>query len=64
MPILFLSHSGSDTEAARLLKKRIEDSPGANETIAREPLAMNRCRRQGAWTPSRNSLSGGVEQNR
>ena len=31
MPILFLSHSGSDTEAARALKKRIEDSPAAKE---------------------------------
>ncbi len=29
MPILFLSHSGSDTEAARALKRRIEDSPAA-----------------------------------
>jgi TIR domain len=29
MPILFLSHSGADTEAARALKKRIEDSPAA-----------------------------------
>jgi hypothetical protein len=27
VPILFLSHSGSDTEAARALKHRIEDSP-------------------------------------
>jgi TIR domain len=32
MPILFLSHSGSDTEAARALKRRIEDSPAAKET--------------------------------
>jgi hypothetical protein len=31
MPILFLSHSGSDTEAARALKKRIEESPAAKE---------------------------------
>src|ERR1700732_4434606 len=31
MPILFLSHSGADTEAARALKKRIEDSPTAKE---------------------------------
>jgi TIR domain len=31
MPILFLSHSGSDTEAAGALKKRIEDSPAAKE---------------------------------
>jgi TIR domain len=31
MPILFLSHSGADTEAARALKKRIEDSPAAKE---------------------------------
>ncbi|HXN88777.1 MAG TPA: toll/interleukin-1 receptor domain-containing protein, partial [Methylocella sp.] len=31
MPILFLSHSGSDTEAARVLKRRIEDSPAARE---------------------------------
>jgi WD40 repeat protein len=31
MPILFLSHSGSDTEAARALKRRIEDSPAARE---------------------------------
>jgi TIR domain len=31
MPILFLSHSGSDTEAAKTLKKRIEDSPAAKE---------------------------------
>src|ERR1700732_4242795 len=31
MPILFLSHSGADTEAAKALKKRIEDSPAARE---------------------------------
>jgi len=31
MPILFLSHSGSDTEAARQLKQRIEASPAAKE---------------------------------
>jgi hypothetical protein len=31
MPILFLSHSGADTEAARALKKRIEDTPAAKE---------------------------------
>jgi hypothetical protein len=31
MAILFLSHSGSDTEAARALKKRIEDSSAAKE---------------------------------
>src|SRR3984893_3152297 len=31
MPILFLSHSGSDTEAARALKRRIEGSPAAME---------------------------------
>jgi hypothetical protein len=31
MPILFLSHSGADVEAARALKKRIEDSPAAKE---------------------------------
>jgi formylglycine-generating enzyme required for sulfatase activity len=31
MPILFLSHSGSDTEAAKTLKQRIEDSPTAKE---------------------------------
>jgi hypothetical protein len=31
MPILFLSHSGSDTEAARALKRGIEDSPAARE---------------------------------
>jgi hypothetical protein len=31
MPVLFLSHSGADTEAARALKKRIEDSPAAKE---------------------------------
>jgi hypothetical protein len=31
MPILFLSHSGSDTEAAGALKRRIEDSPAARE---------------------------------
>jgi TIR domain len=29
---LFLSHSGADTEAARALKKRIEDSPAAKDT--------------------------------
>ncbi len=29
MPILFLSHSGADTETARALKTRIEDSPAA-----------------------------------
>src|SRR5207247_1120596 len=32
MPILFLSHSGADTEAARALKKRIEESPAAKRT--------------------------------
>ncbi|SRR5712691_5499400 len=31
MPILFLSHSGSDTESARVLKERIERSPAAKE---------------------------------
>ena len=31
MPVLFLSHSGADTEAARALKRRIEDSPAAKE---------------------------------
>jgi hypothetical protein len=31
MPILFLSHSGSDTEAATALKKLIENSPAAKE---------------------------------
>src|SRR5262245_16989383 len=31
MPVLFLSHSGSDTEAARALKKRIEECPAAKE---------------------------------
>ncbi|MCI0600864.1 MAG: toll/interleukin-1 receptor domain-containing protein [Beijerinckiaceae bacterium] len=31
MPILFLSHSGADTQAARALKKLIEDSPAAKE---------------------------------
>jgi TIR domain len=31
MPILFLSHSGSDTEAAKALKRRIEDSPSAKK---------------------------------
>jgi TPR repeat protein len=31
MPILFLSHSGADTEAARALKKRIEGTPAAKE---------------------------------
>jgi TIR domain len=30
-PILFLSHSGSDTEAARILKRRIEEAPAARE---------------------------------
>ncbi|MGH6812924.1 MAG: toll/interleukin-1 receptor domain-containing protein, partial [Methylocella sp.] len=31
MPVLFLSHSGADTEAARALKERIERSPAAIE---------------------------------
>jgi WD40 repeat protein len=31
MAILFLSHSGSDIEAAKALKRRIEDSPAARE---------------------------------
>jgi hypothetical protein len=31
MPILFLSHSGADTEAARSLKKLIDGSPTAKE---------------------------------
>jgi hypothetical protein len=31
MPILFLSHSGSDTEAARAPKRRIEDTRAAKE---------------------------------
>jgi TIR domain len=31
MPILFLSHSGADTENARTLKKLIEDSPASKE---------------------------------
>jgi TIR domain len=31
MPILFLSHSGADSEAARTLKKRIEETPAAKE---------------------------------
>jgi hypothetical protein len=31
MPVLFLSHSGSDTEAAKALKRRIEDSPSAKK---------------------------------
>jgi len=31
MPILFLSHFGSDTEAAKAIKRRIEDSPAAKE---------------------------------
>jgi tetratricopeptide (TPR) repeat protein len=30
-PLLFLSHSGSDTEAARNLKRRIEDAPDARQ---------------------------------
>jgi TIR domain len=31
MPILFLSHSGADTEAARALKKLIEGCPAAQD---------------------------------
>src|SRR5215217_6537704 len=30
-PLLFLSHAGADTEAARRLKQRIEDAPAARE---------------------------------
>jgi hypothetical protein len=30
-PLLFLSHSGNDTEAARNLKRRIEETPNARE---------------------------------
>jgi hypothetical protein len=28
-PLLFLSHAGADTEAARRLKRRLEDAPDA-----------------------------------
>src|SRR5690348_10729670 len=30
-PLLFLSHAGADTEAARKLKQRLEDAPEARE---------------------------------
>jgi len=30
-PLLFLSHAGADTEAARQLKQRIEEAPAARE---------------------------------
>jgi hypothetical protein len=30
-PLLFLSHAGADTEAARRLKQRIEEAPAARD---------------------------------
>jgi hypothetical protein len=42
-PLLFLSHAGADTEAARVLKQRIEGAPEARKRInCDESTVMNR----------------------
>jgi hypothetical protein len=41
-PVVFLSHSGADTKAARELKRRLESAAAARAARARQPqmLAM------------------------
>jgi TIR domain len=50
-PLLFLSHSGSDTEAARCLKRRIEEAPVARERGLKVWFDKDHLRPGEAWQP-------------
>lgn len=49
MPLLFLSHAGTDTEAARMLKKRIEEAPAAREVNLKVWLDKDELRSGESW---------------
>jgi hypothetical protein len=50
-PLVFLSHSGAGTEAARELKRRLESAPDAKEAGLKVWIDKDDLRSGGQWQP-------------
>ena len=50
-PLVFLSHSGADTEAARELKRRLLASPDAQKALLKVWFDKDDLRPGGQWQP-------------